>query len=88
MASLSEQLLALSQRAAGEPGLRDALVSDVGGTLAQQRVALPDGVSARAEYHEGYGLYIELSGAGLGGASSPASSPPASEQSTLDCLHY
>ncbi len=88
MASLSEELVALSRRADAEPALRDALVEDAGSVLAEQRVELPDGVTARAEFHEGYGLYIELSGHGLGGDEAPASSPPAAEQSTLDCLHH
>lgn len=88
MASLSEQLVALSRRADADPALRDALVADAGSALAEQQVALPDGVTARGEYHEGYGLYIELSGPGLGGDETPASSPTAGEQATLDCLHH
>ncbi|HEX5192438.1 MAG TPA: hypothetical protein VFW09_06515 [Solirubrobacteraceae bacterium] len=89
MTSLSEQLLALSRRADSEPGLRDALVGDAAAALAQQHVSLPDGVTARTEYHDGYGLYIELSGPALGGDAQPgSSSPPASEQATLDCLHH
>jgi hypothetical protein len=87
LASLSEQLVALSRQAGADPALRDALVNDAAGALAQHDVMLSDGVSARAEFHEGYGLYIELSGAALGG-DAPASSPPASEQSTLDCMHH
>lgn len=87
MASLSEQLVALSQRAGEDQKLREALVADAGRALGEQKIALPAGVSARAEYNQGYGLCIELSGPSLAGDAAPAASPPASEQSTLDCLH-
>ncbi len=87
MASLSEQLLALAQRADEDQALREALVADPGRALSDQKIELPAGVTARAEYNDGYGLYVELSGPSLGTPTSPAASPPASEQSTLDCLH-
>lgn len=84
MPSLSEQLLALVARANGDPDLRVRLLRSPADVLSESGVALGAGVTATAEYHDGYGLHVELHGLPAG----PSGSREALEDPLLDCLHH